>query len=89
MVLLLAVANTINIAADVSAIGKRRGSCWAVPAQLYMRLGLGLTGTGFVAIPVLAGSAAYAMDGAFKWQRRLELPPSRAIASTASSLCRP
>ena len=39
---------------------------------------LGIIGTGFLAVPVLAGSAAYAMAGAFKWQRGLELPPSRA-----------
>ena len=39
---------------------------------------LGIIGTGFLAIPVLAGSAAYAMAGAFQWQRGLELPPSRA-----------
>jgi Mn2+/Fe2+ NRAMP family transporter len=39
---------------------------------------LGIIGTGFLAVPVLAGSAAYAMAGAFHWQRGLELPPSRA-----------
>ena len=39
---------------------------------------LGIIGTGFLAVPVLAGSAAYAMAGAFNWQRGLELPPSRA-----------
>ena len=39
---------------------------------------LGIIGTGFLAIPVLAGAAAYAMAGAFKWQGGLELPPSRA-----------
>jgi NRAMP (natural resistance-associated macrophage protein)-like metal ion transporter len=39
---------------------------------------LGIIGTGFLAVPVLAGSAAYAMAGAFHWRRGLELPPSRA-----------
>jgi NRAMP (natural resistance-associated macrophage protein)-like metal ion transporter len=39
---------------------------------------LGIIGTGFLAVPVLAGSAAYAMAGAFHWQRGLELPPSHA-----------
>ena len=32
----------------------------------------GIIGTGFLAIPVLAGSAAYAMAGAFKWKASLE-----------------
>ena len=39
---------------------------------------LGIIGTGFLAIPVLAGSAAYAMAGAFRWHSGLELAPSRA-----------
>ena len=44
------------------------------------RIGLGVIGTGFLAIPVLAGSAAYAMAGAFQWTEGLELPPGRAKA---------
>ena len=39
---------------------------------------MGIIGTGLLAIPVLAGSAAYAMAGAFEWTTGLELPPSRA-----------
>ena len=39
---------------------------------------MGIIGTGLLAIPVLAGSAAYAMAGAFKWTTGLELPPSQA-----------
>jgi Mn2+/Fe2+ NRAMP family transporter len=39
---------------------------------------LGIIGTGFLAIPVLAGSAAYATAGAFRWQDGLELRPSQA-----------
>ncbi|HEY8708634.1 MAG TPA: divalent metal cation transporter, partial [Burkholderiaceae bacterium] len=38
----------------------------------------GIIGTGLLAIPVLAGSAAYAMAGTFRWRSSLELPPSRA-----------
>jgi NRAMP (natural resistance-associated macrophage protein)-like metal ion transporter len=38
----------------------------------------GIIGTGLLAIPVLAGSAAYAMAGAFQWQNSLELEFSRA-----------
>lgn len=35
----------------------------------------GIIGTGLLAIPVLAGSAAYAMAGAFNWKHGLELEP--------------
>jgi NRAMP (natural resistance-associated macrophage protein)-like metal ion transporter len=35
----------------------------------------GIIGTGLLAIPVLAGSAAYAMAGAFNWKNGLELKP--------------
>jgi Mn2+/Fe2+ NRAMP family transporter len=50
----------------------------------------GIVGTGMLAIPVLAGSAAYAMAGAFNWNNSLELQPMFAkrfygiiVASTA------
>lgn len=33
----------------------------------------GIIGTGLLALPVLAGSAAYAMSGAFQWKNSLEL----------------
>ena len=38
----------------------------------------GIIGTGLLAVPVLAGSAAYAMAGAFKWKKGLELKPQMA-----------
>ncbi len=39
----------------------------------------GIIGTGLLAVPVLAGSAAYAVAEAFKMRGSLELPASRAI----------
>ena len=38
----------------------------------------GIIGTGLLAVPVLAGSAAYAMGGAFDWKNSLQLKPSMA-----------
>jgi len=38
----------------------------------------GIIGTGLLAIPVLAGSAAYAMAGVFHWRNSLELKPNEA-----------
>jgi len=38
----------------------------------------GIIGTGMLAIPVLAGSSAYAVAGAFKWKNSLEHTPMQA-----------
>ncbi|MFZ6645197.1 NRAMP family divalent metal transporter [Undibacterium sp. TJN25] len=38
----------------------------------------GIIGTGMLAVPVLAGSAAYAVAGAFQWQKGLEKKASQA-----------
>ena len=43
-----------------------------------MLFSAGIIGTGLLAIPVLAGSSAYAMAGAFKWTNSLERTPMRA-----------
>jgi Mn2+/Fe2+ NRAMP family transporter len=42
----------------------------------FWLFGAGIIGTGLLAVPVLAGSAAYAMAGAFRWQNSLEARPS-------------
>ncbi|MFM0441413.1 divalent metal cation transporter [Paraburkholderia strydomiana] len=39
---------------------------------------LGIVGTGLLALPVLAGSAAYAMAGTFNWRNSLALKPQLA-----------
>lgn len=44
----------------------------------FMLFSLGIIGTGLLAIPVLAGSAAYAISGAFKWKNSLEDKPATA-----------
>ena len=41
----------------------------------FLLFALGIVGTGLLAIPVLAGSAAYAVAGAFEWPAGLDLPP--------------
>jgi NRAMP (natural resistance-associated macrophage protein)-like metal ion transporter len=38
----------------------------------------GIIGTGLLAVPVLAGSAAYAIAGAFQWKKGLENKPAEA-----------
>ncbi|MGQ3170442.1 MAG: NRAMP family divalent metal transporter [Methylophilus sp.] len=44
----------------------------------FLLFSVGIIGTGLLAIPVLAGSAAYAMSGAFDWDCSLELAPGKA-----------
>jgi NRAMP (natural resistance-associated macrophage protein)-like metal ion transporter len=44
----------------------------------FFLFAMGIIGTGLLAIPVLAGSAAYAMAGAFQWQNSLALKPTMA-----------
>jgi NRAMP (natural resistance-associated macrophage protein)-like metal ion transporter len=44
----------------------------------FMLFAAGIVGTGLLAVPVLAGSAAYAMAGSFKWASSLEYRPAMA-----------
>ena len=41
----------------------------------FLLFAAGIIGTGLLAVPVLAGSAAYAMADAFSWNKGLELKP--------------
>jgi NRAMP (natural resistance-associated macrophage protein)-like metal ion transporter len=45
----------------------------------FLLFALGVVGTGMLAIPVLAGSAAYAVSETFGWRASLESKPRRAI----------
>jgi NRAMP (natural resistance-associated macrophage protein)-like metal ion transporter len=45
---------------------------------------LGIVGTGLLAVPVLAGSAAYAVSEVFQWTASLELKPKRAVGFYAT-----
>ncbi|SMP41421.1 NRAMP family divalent metal transporter [Noviherbaspirillum suwonense] len=44
----------------------------------FLLFAAGIIGTGLLAVPVLAGSAAYAMAGAFNWKKGLEHKPAMA-----------
>ena len=45
----------------------------------FLIFSLGIIGTGMLAVPVLAGSAAYAVSEAFSWQTGLSLKPKQGI----------
>jgi Mn2+/Fe2+ NRAMP family transporter len=44
----------------------------------FLLFALGIIGTGFLAVPVLAGSAAFAVAETFGWKEGLEKPPQQA-----------
>jgi Mn2+/Fe2+ NRAMP family transporter len=46
----------------------------------FLLFSLGIVGTGLLAVPILAGSAAYALAEAFKWRTGLERPLEKAPA---------
>jgi NRAMP (natural resistance-associated macrophage protein)-like metal ion transporter len=43
----------------------------------FLLFSMGIVGTGLLAVPVLAGSAAFAVAESFRWRRGLDLPPLR------------
>ena len=43
----------------------------------FLLFSMGIIGTGLLAIPVLAGSSAFAMAETFRWRRGLDLSPLR------------
>jgi NRAMP (natural resistance-associated macrophage protein)-like metal ion transporter len=43
----------------------------------FLLFALGIIGTGLLAVPVLAGSAAYAVAETFHWRAGLDLPPEK------------
>jgi NRAMP (natural resistance-associated macrophage protein)-like metal ion transporter len=51
----------------------------------FLLFAAGIIGTGMLAVPVLAGSAAYAMAGAFGWKKGLELVAKRFYSIIAVS----
>src|SRR5246127_3937946 len=67
------VANRIRTAADAAKALQPLAGHFA-----FLLLALGVVGTGMLAIPVLAGSAAYAVSETFGWRASLESKPNRA-----------
>ncbi|MGE5353240.1 MAG: NRAMP family divalent metal transporter [Acidobacteriota bacterium] len=63
----------INTAADAAAALKPLAGEFS-----FLLFSAGIIGTGLLAIPVLAGSAAYGVGEAFRWKIGLEQKPNRA-----------
>lgn len=79
--IILTTAVTLNMhgITDIQTSAQAALALRPIAGELTFALfSAGIIGTGLLAIPVLAGSAGYAMAGAFNWQDSLELQPQLA-----------
>jgi Mn2+/Fe2+ NRAMP family transporter len=80
LVSLLVVENTFNIAADIQTAAQAAEALRPLAGELtFLLFALGIIGTGLLAIPVLAGSAAYGVAEAFGWPATLEAKAPDAV----------
>ena len=71
--LALLAANTINIGADLSGMADAAEMLTGWNSHFFVVLfGVGIVGVGLLAIPTLAGSAAYAFAETFGWKQGLD-----------------
>lgn len=79
--IMLTTAVTLNIhgITDIQSSAQAALALRPIAGEFaFMLFSLGIIGTGLLAIPVLAGSAAYAISGAFRWKNSLEDKPAMA-----------
>ena len=80
LAIILTTAATLNAngITDIQHLGRRGRGARAGRRRLCVdRLRLGIVGTGLLAVPVLAGSAAYAVGEALRWPVGLDRKPKR------------
>ncbi|MFI4941457.1 MAG: NRAMP family divalent metal transporter, partial [Burkholderiales bacterium] len=76
--IVLTTAITLNLhgVTDIRTSAQAASALRPIAGQFAFYLfSAGIIGAGFLAVPVLAGSAAYAMAGAFRWKNSLALKP--------------
>ena len=74
--IILAAAATLNVAGvtDIQTSAQAAEALRPLAGNLtFLLFALGIIGTGLIAVPVLAGSAAYAVAESFEWKRGLDL----------------
>lgn len=79
--IILTTAVTLNLhgITDIQTSAQAAAALRPIAGEFaFMLFSAGIIGTGLLAIPVLAGSSAYAMAGTFKWKNSLERRPTRA-----------
>lgn len=79
--IILTTAVTLNLhgITDIQTSAQAAAALRPIAGEFaFLLFSAGIIGTGLLAIPVLAGSSAYAMAGAFKWKSSLERTPMQA-----------
>jgi NRAMP (natural resistance-associated macrophage protein)-like metal ion transporter len=74
--IMLATAATLNVAGvtDIQTSAQAAEALRPLAGNsTFLLFALGIIGTGLIAVPVLAGSAAYAVTEIFEWKRGLDL----------------
>jgi Mn2+/Fe2+ NRAMP family transporter len=96
--IILTAAATIHAAGRTGAIESAADAARALEPLAghfaFLLFAIGIIGTGLLAVPVLAGSAAYAVAESFRWRASLEHKPTEApkfyfviAAATIVGLC--
>jgi NRAMP (natural resistance-associated macrophage protein)-like metal ion transporter len=79
--IILTTAVTLNLhgITDIQTSAQAASALRPIAGEsAFVLFAAGIIGTGLLAVPVLAGSAAYAMAGAFQWKNGLENKPAMA-----------
>ena len=79
--IMLTTAVTLNMhgVTDIQTSAQAAAALRPIAGEFaFLIFSAGIIGTGLLAVPVLAGSAAYALSGAFRWQNSLEYKPGEA-----------
>ena len=79
--IMLTTAMTLNLhgVTDIQTSAQAASALRPIAGEFaFLLFSAGIIGTGLLALPVLAGSAAYAMAGAFRWKNSLESKPATA-----------
>jgi NRAMP (natural resistance-associated macrophage protein)-like metal ion transporter len=74
--IILGTASTLNLAGitDIQTSAQAAEALRPLAGEFsFVLFALGIIGTGMIAVPVLAGSAAYAVAETFEWKRGLDL----------------
>ncbi|HVR94419.1 MAG TPA: divalent metal cation transporter, partial [Casimicrobiaceae bacterium] len=74
--IILGTAATLNVAGitEIQTSAQAAGALRPLAGEFsFVLFALGIIGTGMIAVPVLAGSAAYAVAETFEWKRGLDL----------------
>ena len=80
--IVLTTAVTLNVAGETDIKTSSQAAAALKPIAgewAFMLFSLGIIGTGLLAVPVLAGSAAYAVGEARGWRTGLERTPREAM----------